>query len=195
MQGGLHERQGRHRPCASATGVLAGLLVLALAAWPAMVGGAPPPAVARAADTDLSGVWEVRIDARTDPGFPCGLVPDLVESYVDTVRSAHSLAELVTAVVPDSLAAAFDGYCRVLPAGHTQAAVAVHCDIPLVLAAPCSLRVAFEVVTVLAGADSVSGGGRATATLHGSGFCPRARCPGSIVLVLERTAAIGRDGP
>jgi hypothetical protein len=136
---------------------------------------------------DLGGVWRVQVAARaTSDVFLCRVLPAFTESFLDTVATAGSVAELLAAVVPDSLREVFDQVCVVESRDGDAWA---QCAFSAALVSTCSLTVRFGLIARQAGADSVHGRGRGIGLLHGA--CPNASCPGSITLDLERLTPAG----
>lgn len=181
---------------AAAIGAVAGL---AAAAGPRSAArearAAPANAAEAAAAGSLAGVWQVRLRARTAGGNVfCRAVPVLREAFVDTVWQAADLRELLVAVIPDSLQPAYRAWCVELPAAvaDSDGGFAVHCQLPLVLVAPCSLTVEVELAARAAHPDTVRASGVGDGRLHGPGFCPQARCPGTVALELVRLADLPR---
>ncbi len=185
MQGGVRERLRRRRHRPSAVGI-----DLSPVRWRHVVLGALWVSLgAPATATDLSGIWQVTVEAEADSRqLLCGMLPAFAQTFVDTVQQASSAAELIAAIIPDTLQAEYALVCQTTAVDADRVHVA--CTIPIDVLEPCALVVAFRWDGALIHPDTLAGGGEGNAQLSG-GYCPRTGCPGRLDVQAVRLAAWG----
>lgn len=140
---------------------------------------------------DLSGIWEVRINAGlVGPSLLCRVVPELSTTELDTVPRARNLKELIYAVIPDSSVEWFDSVCEPVFSGENGNQVSGDCLIPLVWASPCNLEADLSFEGALDQEGRFTCVGLGDVTLLGPGLCPKTTCPGEILIVARRVGAV-----
>jgi len=144
-----------------------------------------------AKERDLSGVWETRITGGlVGDSFLCQVVPELDRTQVDTVRTAHSLRELMQAIIPDSARTWFDSVCEPTFHGTAGDSLTGRCQIPAIYAKPCNLVGDLAFQGRLHGDDRFAGSGTGDVTLGGPGLCPKSSCPGELRILARRIGPV-----
>jgi hypothetical protein len=152
-------------------------------------------AASGAAARDLSGVWQTRITGGLiGESVLCQMVPELDRTQVDTVLTAHSLKELMRAIIPDTSRTWFDSVCEPTFHGAAGDSLTGHCRIPATYAKPCGLVGDLTFHGSLHGDGQFIGMGTGDVTLGGPGLCPKTGCPGELHIVARRIGPVPKRG-